>query len=417
MKSALYPPSTPRSSFVSPLLSSSPFNLGLVALVLLCGFSNAIAVDQSASNTFLLPRQSNLTTPNASTNQTQNLVEIRESVHCYALPYGGLGFASHILTYYCIVVNAYGRCPYWPWKRQEYQGLDIMIGLLQLIGTTISGTLTIARCREDTQLEMLGIWMVLTSVASSIAAMLGHGRWMCAGSRRTECVALMTPATVACDPVAYQLQPYHSDPAAENSALSWQSQPYHDPSKACATSTSYPVPPAEPVLQRTQSALHRFFANDQTDYKLNGNRYGQWVSWGLIISIWLVGCFIGFIGSVSIAAKVWHAVKQVREITIWFFLPPAIMIGFTILYCWATGRDKDGRSRAMTEEEARTLWVLMKSSFKTCLFFLVFMLVYMDWLLAAVTGNWSGVPSQLDKGGQILYWVYFACKRLALFMS
>ncbi|KAJ9638225.1 hypothetical protein H2201_005335 [Coniosporium apollinis] len=251
--------------------------------------------------------------------------------------------------------------------------------------------------------------------------MLGHGRWMCAGSRRTEGVASMTPATVAYDPTAYQPQPYDSAPAAGNPAFSWQAQPYHDPSKAYATSTYYSVAPAEPVVQREErsavSALRSFFAKDQTDYKQNGNKYGQWFSWGLIISIWIIGCFIGFIGSVRIAAKVWHVVKQVREITIWFFLPPGIMIGLTILWCWATGRDKEGRSRAMTEDEFRILWVLMKWTSKVCLFFLVFMLVYMDWLLAAVTGNWSGVPSKLDKGGQILYWVYFACKRLALFMS
>ncbi|KAH8587159.1 hypothetical protein B0O99DRAFT_492288, partial [Bisporella sp. PMI_857] len=76
-------------------------------------------------------------------NKTETVNKIRDNVHCYALPYGGLGFGSHVLTYYCIFVNAYGRRPLVPWKRQEYQKLDFLIGFLQLIGTTISGALTI----------------------------------------------------------------------------------------------------------------------------------------------------------------------------------------------------------------------------------------------------------------------------------
>lgn len=46
----------------------------------------------------------------------------------------------------------------------------------------------------------------------------------------------------------------------------------------------------------------------------------------------------------------------------------------------------------------------MKGTYRVCLLFVVFMLVYMDWLLAAVTDNWSGFPSKLDEGGKILYW-------------
>ena len=59
---------------------------------------------------------------------------------------------------------------------------------------------------------------------------------------------------------------------------------------------------------------------------------------------------------------------------------------------------------------------MTRFAFKLCLFFLVAMLIYMDWLLAGVTNNWWGLPTQLEKDGQILYWVYFGIKRLA-FMS
>ncbi|KAH6705261.1 hypothetical protein BKA61DRAFT_436907, partial [Leptodontidium sp. MPI-SDFR-AT-0119] len=88
---------------------------------------------------------------------TEALNKIRDNVHCYALLYGGLGFGSHVLTYYCMFVNADGRRSLVPWKRQEYQKLDVAIGFLQLVGTTIAGTLTITRCKGEGHLQLLRI--------------------------------------------------------------------------------------------------------------------------------------------------------------------------------------------------------------------------------------------------------------------
>jgi hypothetical protein len=93
------------------------------------------------------------------------------------------------------------------------------------------------------------------------------------------------------------------------------------------------------------------------------------------------------------------------------------MVGLTILVCWGSGRKKADGSYEYSEQDGQVIWWMMKWTSKVCLIILFFMLFYMDWLLAAITNNWSGVPSQLDKGGKILYWVYFVCKRFALFMS
>jgi hypothetical protein len=384
----------------------------LLIIAIFCSSAVVAAVNPSTSNERLLLHRS-LTNGSTSTNQTVTLNKIRDSVQCYALPYGGLGFGSHVLTYYCIVVNAYGRKPLTPWKRQEYQLFNVIVGFLQLIGTTISGTLTVTRCRGISQLQLLGIWMVLTSAASSIAAIMGHGRWMCAGSRQAEDVPMMPSAPPSYNPNGF-------DPALPPQPFDYSGYRYQcdDPSKPQLVPHYYPEIPAEQIIPR-QPATRRWYSKDTTEYKLNGNKYGQWVSWGSIITIWLAGCIIGLIGSVSIAVAVWSEVHRVKEITKWFFLPPAVMVAFTILVCCCggTGRKREDGTREFTENDARALWVWMRWTSKVCLFFLVFMLVYMDWLLAAVTNNWSGVPSKLDKGGKILYWVYFVCKRLALFMS
>tara|TARA_R110002060_G_scaffold65608_1_gene74625 strand:- start:1102 stop:1482 length:381 start_codon:yes stop_codon:yes gene_type:complete len=126
---------------------------------------------------------------------------------------------------------------------------------------------------------------------------------------------------------------------------------------------------------------------------------------------------MGFIGSVGMPKKVWDEVSKVRQITIWFFMPAAVMIALSILACMCTGRKKSDGSYEFTPDEERMRLFMMKWTAKICLLLLVFMLNYMDWLLAAVTGNWSGVPSKLDKGGKVLYWAYFACKRFASFSS
>jgi hypothetical protein len=400
----------PRTPFKASGLLRDTFLHIFIVIALFCAAVSATAVSTSSRNEFLHSHRS-LTNGSTSTNKTETLNKIRDSVQCYALPYGGLGFASHVMTYYCIVVNAYGRKPLTPWKKQQYQLFNVIVGFLQLIGTTISGTLTVTRCRGTSQLQLLGIWMVLTSGASSIAAILGHGRWMCAGSRQPDGFPMVPPAPPDYNPNGF-------DPALPPQAFGNSGYQYNDPSKPQFTPHYYTAPQAEQIIPRAP-IVRRLFSKDTTDYKLNGNRYGQWVSWGSIITIWLAGCIIGLIGSISIAVAVWNEVGRVKSITEWFFLPPGVMIGITILICCCggSGRKPEHGPREFTETDIEGLWAWMKWTYKVCLFFLVFMLVYMDWLLAAVTNNWAGVPSKLDKGGKILYWVYFICKRLALFMA
>lgn len=394
------------------LFEASFIRLLIIIVALFCSPTIAVSVGFSSTNEFWLSHRG-LTNGSTSTNQTETLNKIRDSVQCYALPYGGLGFASHVMTYYCIVVNAYGRKPLTPWKKQKYQWFNVIVGFLQLVGTTISGTLTVTRCRGTSQLQLLGIWMLLTSGASSVAAILGHGKWMCAGRHQVEDLPMMPPPPPMYNPNGFD----HTPPPLPFEYITYQNQ-YNDPYKPQLTQNYYAEPQVEQIIPR-KPTTHRWYSKDTTDYNENGNKYGQWISWGAIITIWLSGCIIGLIGSVSIAVAVWNEVGRVKEITKWFFLPPGVMVGITILVCCCggTGRKRSDGTREFTEQDAQGLWIWMRWTYKVCLFFLVFMLVYMDWLLAAVTNNWTGVPSKLDKGGKILYWVYFVCKRLALFMA
>ncbi|KAH7311965.1 hypothetical protein BKA65DRAFT_517892 [Rhexocercosporidium sp. MPI-PUGE-AT-0058] len=409
-------------TLISKVLPSLIIVLTAALLVFFCSFTLAASVDSTLSDPHVFPRQGNYANDSSpATNKTESLIKIRENIHCYALPYGGLGFGSHVLTYYCMFVNAYGRRPLVPWKRQEYQKLDVAIGFLQLVGTTIAGTLTVTRCKGEGHLQLLGIWMLLTSAASSIAAMLGHGRWLFVRRSREVSVRdgnAMPPSNVPYNPNGYDPPAPGSYPGAINSDYGYNMHPeqYNGQAKPYPLTAYYSTPQYEPVNMRGGLIKRGFWSRDRTDFRQEGNKYGQWTSWGMIISLWLVGCAMGFVGSVGIAREVWDTIGKVKEITKWFFMPAAVMFGLTVLLCMCTGRKNSYGVHEHSEDEQRVLWFMMKWTLKVCLLLLVFMLVYMDWLLAAVTGNWSGVPSKLDKGGKVLYWVYFVCKRFALFM-
>jgi len=119
----------------------------------------------------------------------------------------------------------------------------VLIGFLQLGGTTVAGTLTITRCRGESQLPLLGIWMVLTSGASSIAAMFGHGRWLFVGRSRAGGLSGNTraPPIVAYDSNGFE---------ARDRGYNMQSPPYDDPPKPYTLTTYSSAPQYEPFNMR-----------------------------------------------------------------------------------------------------------------------------------------------------------------------
>ena len=69
---------------------------------------------------------------------------LADEIKCYSLPYGGIGFASHVLTYWTILVLGFGRKPYWPWSRLSAGKFDLFLSVTQLIITVAIAAFTIA---------------------------------------------------------------------------------------------------------------------------------------------------------------------------------------------------------------------------------------------------------------------------------
>jgi len=95
----------------------------------------------------------------------------RQEIACYSLPYGGIGFTTHILTFYAAAMLFLGRRPMQPWKELKHKNFDIVLGSIQLVATIILTSITIARCRHEWQFVVFGIWMLVTSFTISSLTM------------------------------------------------------------------------------------------------------------------------------------------------------------------------------------------------------------------------------------------------------
>jgi hypothetical protein len=95
-------------------------------------------------------------------------------IQCYTLPFGILGFISHVLTYWSVACLYFGKRPLKPWG--EHSALkagkwDVFLGILSLFGSVVPAAFTISACRNRWQFILLGVWKMLLSVTANAAAL------------------------------------------------------------------------------------------------------------------------------------------------------------------------------------------------------------------------------------------------------
>ncbi|KAF8647328.1 hypothetical protein AX16_006790 [Volvariella volvacea WC 439] len=97
--------------------------------------------------------------------------DLPTEIKCYSIPYGALGFVSHLLTYWTLGCLWAQRRPFLPWKElSQSSAWNVLISFLAL---TVSGSLavyTLDRCHSTWQLLLIGIWKLFTTVANGAAA-------------------------------------------------------------------------------------------------------------------------------------------------------------------------------------------------------------------------------------------------------
>jgi hypothetical protein len=113
----------------------------LIAIVLFCCHFQPVA----ALPSFLEPVRGN--TP-------------AEEIQCYSIPYGGIGFGSHILTYWTLAWLWAGKAPWCPWKKLKHVRLDAFWGVTSFAIVVGVAAFTIIRCRNRWEYMLIAIWKI-----------------------------------------------------------------------------------------------------------------------------------------------------------------------------------------------------------------------------------------------------------------
>lgn len=99
--------------------------------------------------------------------------DIPNILACYGIPYGGLGFLSHALTYYTIVCLFFGKKPLTPWRPVKETGkFGIITGLVGALAGAILAIYTTAKCHAYWQLVFMGIWKFFFSTFNGLVGLM-----------------------------------------------------------------------------------------------------------------------------------------------------------------------------------------------------------------------------------------------------
>jgi hypothetical protein len=83
---------------------------------------------------------------------------IQDEIKCYSLPYGGVGFLSHILTYWTILCLAAMRRPYFPVRNLTFAKVDVCLSVIQVVVTLTVAIFTMIRCRQSWEFTLIAVW-------------------------------------------------------------------------------------------------------------------------------------------------------------------------------------------------------------------------------------------------------------------
>ena len=92
---------------------------------------------------------------------------LQDEIQCYSIPYGLVGFISHLASYYTLAITAVGRKPLAPWSRLKQK--NRIVSILQLVGTMGLALYTIYACHDRWQFVLIALWKLVLNA--------GKGGW------------------------------------------------------------------------------------------------------------------------------------------------------------------------------------------------------------------------------------------------
>ena len=287
-----------------------------------------------------------------------------DELSCYSLPYGGIGFAGHVLTYWTVAFLVAGRRPIQPWEDLRYQWLDLILDTLSLLLSVPFAVLTIVRCLSTWQYVLLAIWK--TTLAVSLSAISFQRSW----TIKKDTQKAETRTSSGQNQGAYELIP-----DGANSNYNGEAGPKEN--------------------------------GDQTDV-------GPGIKLSLLwwLTLYALGTIVGLTGLFSVVRQTYmsnHLVRQVSSIFLGVAIGPSVLyIVIVVLVKVVRKPDQNHPKLSFGNALGHTafvamiliLWAGMLAAF------------YSDWVLGAVTGNLVGSP---DMSNKWIYWTYFIAKRIPLF--
>ena len=261
----------------------------------------------------------------------------RAQIKCYSLPYGGIGFATHILTYYTIIMLTTFHSP-WRFKKLSHSSLDFWLAVIGLPFTIGPSVLTMIRCRSNWAFYALAAWKLSLSLmlaATTITTALkirtevhrGGGKWVYTDIHTGKVVKM--------------------------------------------------APEFEFSIVRTI---------------LGGMVYGA-------------GTVAGFAGLVKLIIEAWSDTPLLRHLS-YGAMGLFVFISFVGLIIGCCIGEHSPGSRFFTGVGASLCTALVV--------FAAGAAIYSDWALAAIADNLVGLPDGNNVLLSIIFWVYFAAKRLPM---
>lgn len=300
------------------------------------------------------------------------LESLKEEIKCYSLPYGALGFVSHVLTYYTIACLWYGRKPLWPFSRVTFSRFDLALGGFGLLISTLLTIVTIVRCKDTWELLVIAIWKMGMSLLNGVTAVHVAGLFILekirlkrARKRKRREGSEASDATTVADTAGHDHGKDGSGDAEEGAATE--------------SSDSDKEAPIEVVID----PMRRVF-------------------WWIILYVPMM--FAGIVGVMTLAVKNFEN-KAVVKLTAGFYT--VVGTGILIVLAGLLYRIRNASESGTTARKivfGGLIWVVATFS--------ILAVFYSDWALGMMTDNITGLPSG-DTAA--LYWTYWISKRLPMF--
>lgn len=328
----------------------------------------------------------------------------KEQIQCYALPYGAIGFASHILTYFTAFMLSRGRNPILFWNRLSNKRFNIAVALVGFCITCAFTVLTMVRCRRTWAFILVAVWKLVLSV--TLTSMTVHAARMIRPTPSQPNNQGTTSTATHDYPYAYQpgFNPFNPSPTPPPA---YNANPYYAPPSYSAYSgySPYPAPPS-----KAPDVSGETITDPSPDEHPGGDgqhrqRFHRIWYWTLF---YFLGATIGFVGICNIVAHNVSASPTLRPLTGAFGGAVLLLVlGFSALFWCGVSSDTSNPKRVKERLGATALVATGGSLFVLTVLFAF----YTDWALAALAGDLVGRP-----GGDnaLFYWGDFAAKRLPM---